>query len=84
MLASSGFIIHVDGGKCNGCGICVTTCTFNALGIDGGKLMTIPEACMGCGVCVDKCARQALSLQPAPQRGQPLEIMKLLEEYNVS
>jgi ferredoxin len=35
---------------------------------------------MSCGVCVAKCAQKALSLAREPNKGQPLEIRKLIAQ----
>lgn len=83
MLASSGFVAAVDDPVCQKCGHCVTVCVFDAIQLDDDGLKICSETCMGCGVCVDQCTSGALSLRSAPERGQPLEIMKLLEKNHV-
>jgi ferredoxin len=37
------------------------------------------EKCMGCGVCVSRCTNDALSLSLAPEKGEPLNIIELIE-----
>lgn len=44
---------HTD--KCNGCGICLMQCRFEAIKIAGGKSVIDPEKCYGCGACVTLC-----------------------------
>ena len=80
MLASSGFVVHAEGERCKGCGLCVDACQFGALSLNGGTVVVEAAECMGCGVCVDKCAREVLSLVRDPSRGEPLEIEKLMAE----
>jgi ferredoxin len=36
--------------------------------------------CMGCGVCVNLCPNSAITLQRAPQKGEPLEIINLINQ----
>ena len=83
MLASSGFIAAVDPSNCNGCGSCVTECTFHALQVIEGRLQIHSDACMGCGVCMSRCAYNALNLKHSPDRGQPFEIVTLMEKNNI-
>ena len=80
MLASSGYTAVLDAGACAGCGECVSYCQFHALEVrdslnhvDGGR-------CMGCGICTSKCTNHALCLERTPDKGDPLDIMTLLEE----
>jgi dihydroorotate dehydrogenase subfamily 1 len=51
----------VDRKRCNLCGLCETSCVYNAISclselvIDAGK-------CFGCGLCVTRCQKKALTL----------------------
>jgi ferredoxin len=78
MLASSGYISYVDADLCIGCGDCNDHCQFFALSVDNGYSVIDQEACMGCGVCVSHCDRGAISLSLDPAKGEPLEIMNLI------
>jgi len=78
MLASSGYVCHVEDDWCVGCGDCADFCQFGALLLDDGVAAVDIAACMGCGVCVSRCAQGALSLVRDPTRGEPLEIRDLL------
>jgi ferredoxin len=78
MLASSGYVSHVDTDLCVGCGTCIDFCQFSALSMDDGTV-AVDTACMGCGACVSKCAQEALSLVREPSKGEPLEIQKLID-----
>ena len=82
MLTASGFRAAIEASLCKGCGNCVSFCQFHAISIvsNGAKHAQIdPEKCMGCGVCLTHCPRQALSLLRDPMKGEPLEIVKLME-----
>jgi len=74
MLASSGYISHVDTDLCMGCGDCTSYCQFHALEIVDDVNHVIYENCMGCGVCIDKCDHDALSLVREEAKGRPLEV----------
>src|SRR6266496_533962 len=74
MLASSGYISHIDEDLCIGCGDCSFYCQFNALEIVNGVNHVIYEKCMGCGVCVNKCTQDAMSLVRDEAKGVSLEI----------
>ena len=79
MLASSGYLARVDEDQCIGCGECKESCQFGALSVDEFVSAVDVEQCMGCGVCVSKCAQGALSLERAPEKGEPLEILELMD-----
>jgi len=76
MIISSGFVCEVNENECIACGVCVDTCQFGAL-ILNGHLSCAAELCMGCGVCVEHCAQEALSLQRDLSKPAPLEINQL-------
>ena len=78
MLASSGYLSHVDEDLCIGCGECAAFCQFGALSVPATLAVVDGEACMGCGVCVGKCEQGALSLAREPAKGIPLDIRQLI------
>ncbi|MDZ7844758.1 MAG: 4Fe-4S binding protein [Anaerolineales bacterium] len=80
MLNSSGYLCRIREDQCQGCGICETSCPFDAISMVEEIPLVRDEACMGCGVCVDRCAADALWLERAPEKGEPLEIHSLLAE----
>lgn len=80
MLASSGFVAHVDESICNVCNICAANCQFGALELESVSSHVDEELCMGCGVCVSKCSEGAISLHLEPAKGKPLEIFNLIED----
>lgn len=81
MLASSGYISYVDEDLCIGCGDCEDYCQFFALSLLDGHAVIDHALCMGCGVCVNHCEQGALSLILAAARGEPLEIQKIIEDF---
>jgi heterodisulfide reductase subunit A-like polyferredoxin len=84
MLASSGYVSHVDEKLCLGCGNCTETCQFGAISLPNGHAEVNPELCMGCGVCVAHCDQGALTLERDLSRGEPLEIFSLIEKLKAS
>jgi H+/Na+-translocating ferredoxin:NAD+ oxidoreductase subunit B len=66
VVASSAFVNTVDGDLCTGCGLCVDSCQFGALGVDGVAIVNETK-CVGCGVCVNSCADKALILVRRPE-----------------
>jgi Pyruvate/2-oxoacid:ferredoxin oxidoreductase delta subunit len=78
MLASSGYISTLDEDLCIGCGDCNDYCQFFALSVDNGYASIDQSSCMGCGICVTHCPQDAISLVHDPARGEPLEIMNLI------
>ena len=50
----------IDRTKCTKCGLCQTTCRFDAI---DESLQIDPFSCEGCGVCVVVCPEEAISLQ---------------------
>jgi Pyruvate/2-oxoacid:ferredoxin oxidoreductase delta subunit len=78
MLASSGYVSTVDEDLCIGCGDCNDYCQFFALVVNNGYASIDQSICMGCGVCVSHCQQDALTLTQVPAKGEPLEIMNLL------
>jgi ferredoxin len=79
MLASSGYVVRVDAGRCAGCGLCVEGCQFGAISLNG-RAVVDADLCMGCGVCVSRCEQEALALVRDPAKGEPLEIQRLMAE----
>lgn len=48
-------------GKCTGCGLCASTCQYNAIACMGRNLLIFSELCHGCGGCWLICPAQALT-----------------------
>ena len=50
-------------GKCEGCGLCVKVCPYNAITFDktSKKISVIEAACGGCGTCAAECQFDALT-----------------------
>ncbi len=80
MLASSGYVSHVDEDRCIGCSDCNEFCQFGALEVRDGLNHVDYEKCMGCGVCVSKCGCGALTLVRDEAKGIPLEICAVMDE----
>jgi Fe-S-cluster-containing hydrogenase component 2 len=48
--------------------------------MEDGWATVIQESCFGCGVCADKCEQGAVQINLDPTKGEPLEILSLMEE----
>lgn len=80
MLASSGYVSQVDESLCIGCETCASVCQFGAIRVVDYISQVDEQLCMGCGACVSHCEQGALSLRRAPEKGEPLEIFRLLDQ----
>jgi uncharacterized Fe-S center protein len=56
-----GQLIHFDE-KCSYCGVCVKTCSFNAITIDKDNWILNDDKCVGCGSCEKTCPEGALTI----------------------
>ena len=57
-------IIHIDKGKCNGCGACATACHEGAIGMIEGKAALLREDfCDGLGDCLPACPTGAITFE---------------------
>lgn len=55
-------IIHIDEGKCTGCGLCVSACQEGALAlVDGKSKLMRDDYCDGLGNCLPNCPVNAIS-----------------------
>lgn len=64
MCDPSRFLAVVEEAACTGCGICLDSCTFNALAFTENDDIPVvhEEVCMGCGVCKVACPTDAIAL----------------------
>ncbi|MFX0097413.1 MAG: ATP-binding protein [Candidatus Hodarchaeota archaeon] len=61
-IAKSGLVARAELDKCDGCGICLERCVFNARKLENGKSIVIREDCYGCGLCTTTCSLKAIEL----------------------
>ena len=64
-LESGRIVSEVNARRCSACGLCVTTCPFNARWMDDeNKVAVVEEAlCQACGACVAVCPNSAAKLR---------------------
>jgi MinD superfamily P-loop ATPase len=63
-IVTSDKISDFDSTLCNGCGVCVDRCQFDAREIVDGKLVYHMERCFGCSNCTTTCPNQANTMIP--------------------
>lgn len=65
-VESHPYVAKVNEELCNGCGICVAVCPYNAIKIakkDRRSIIVVDEVlCKGCGACVGSCPSKAIDL----------------------
>lgn len=69
ILVSTSAKPEFDFKKCNGCGLCVKNCRFEALQLAQGKPKLNPFLCEGCGACEVICPLKVIKLKPV-QNGE--------------
>jgi H+/Na+-translocating ferredoxin:NAD+ oxidoreductase subunit B len=65
VVAHSSFVNRVDEDSCVGCELCLESCMFGALSMNG-VVRVDALRCAGCGVCVSSCPEGALGLVQRP------------------
>lgn len=56
-------IISFDDSKCDGCGLCVSSCAEGAIKVVNGKARLVSESfCDGLGACLAECPRDAIRI----------------------
>ncbi len=68
----SAYIAVTDASRCNGCGLCDSSCFFEARDVEEGISQVNAERCFGCGRCLEFCPEQAITLELKAGRGIPL------------
>lgn len=58
-----GQVALIDPALCDGCGICVDVCRFDALDGDTRPPLVDPIACDGCAACVYQCPNEAIEME---------------------
>lgn len=79
-ITSSGYVAHVDGERCIGCRMCVSSCPVDAIYMEGEMAVVDREACIGCGVCISRCTYHAKSLEIYNVKPKPLDVRKLIKK----
>lgn len=56
-------IVEIDQKKCNGCGLCITSCAEGAIELLKGKAVLVKDSyCDGLGACLDRCPQGAIRI----------------------
>lgn len=59
----SGEVAFIDEQNCIHCGICESTCRFDAINFDGDNYVVDPISCEGCWYCSRVCPRETIQMQ---------------------
>ena len=60
-------IVKIDEAKCDGCGVCISSCMEGAIRIIDGKARLVGEnLCDGLGNCLGQCPQDAISIEERP------------------
>ncbi|MHA2032852.1 MAG: hydrogenase iron-sulfur subunit, partial [Candidatus Kariarchaeaceae archaeon] len=70
--------ITIDASKCGLCGLCASSCPYNAISIDSEEIVIDQFGCKGCGVCVAVCPTKAVEMKIDTTE----KIMKTIEIYS--
>lgn len=54
-------ILEINSQKCNGCTICLSKCSYQAIQILGRKAFVDESKCTLCGICINACPQKAIS-----------------------
>jgi len=54
-------VAHVNAEKCNGCGVCVDSCSVDAIILNDVAVID-EHTCTGCRICVDECPLDAITM----------------------
>ncbi len=58
-------IVKIDEDKCNGCGLCITSCAEGAIELIDGKAKLVSDVyCDGLGACLGHCPEDAITVEP--------------------
>ena len=60
--SKANYISTADRDLCEGCGVCIERCVFDAIQLDNEKASVAPDKCFGCGVCTVTCPTEAIRL----------------------
>jgi ferredoxin len=82
VVARSSFVNQVDDLLCSGCEVCISSCQFDALSMDGPLAKVEAVRCVGCGVCVLVCSTGALGLVRRPEQ-EVLHVPVTQADWNV-
>lgn len=61
---SAGHEAEIMADHCNGCGICLQLCQYDAIRNHGARLAVDALKCEGCKVCVELCPNHAIAFSP--------------------
>ncbi len=75
-------IAEVDESRCDGCGLCASTCPYGAIRFENGVARIDEVACEGCGMCVPACPVGAIQLRNLTDE-QISDMIKAIAEVSV-
>ncbi len=61
---TAGYEAAIEQDHCDGCGICLQMCRYDAIQTNGTRLVVDTIKCEGCKVCVEFCPNHAIAFTP--------------------
>lgn len=76
-------MILVEYEDCNGCGVCLDTCTFGAIILQNNKATIDQDLCEGCQACIEVCPQGAIIMREAEPVPKTITMVEPVEHLTM-
>ncbi len=76
-------VIRVNQELCNGCGVCIDSCPFEAIRLVDQQAVITGALCTQCEACMSACSNGAITLLSVPVRSIPIVVPPSVESRMV-